>query len=407
MPELRQTNEQIIFDYLLTNRTNHSGNTFFKDIDKLQHGSKISIKVNTNNVSINRWYNLSDNKLNGYTSSEQFKNDFQSSVKLQLRSDVPIGLCLSGGLDSSAIGATISKLIGRSDIHSFSAVYEAGQVGDESVFINEFKGHIDNIHFTKPTIDSFLSDMDLYVSTLEEPVPSTSEYAEIKVMQLAKQHCTVILNGQGADEYMAGYHYLIGFLYRQHFNEAKYRILLNDIYKFYKVHKTFIPLTTGAFYMLPGWLKRSIMFNHSSFMNKSFNNEYSKLKDNYIIDKLYSSKTLKESFLNHFEHKFEHNLLWADKSGMKYSLETRFPFLDHNIIEKMINTDTKHIYSDGITKVILRDAMKGVIPEKVRNRMDKVGFGTPQDVWFRDNKFQLFFTDMLNSTSLKTGLILI
>jgi asparagine synthase (glutamine-hydrolysing) len=401
-PDLKQANDQIIFDYLLTNRTNHSNNTFFKEIFKLQHGSKISINLNSNIVSIKNWYSISDSKIAGYTSSDQFKEDFKASVNLQLRSDVPIGLSLSGGLDSSSIGITISKLIGKTDIHSFSAVYGEGQIGDESEFINEFNGYIDNIHFTYPTIDSFLSDMNLFISTMEEPIPSTSEYAEIKVMELAKKYCTVVLNGQGVDEYMAGYHYLIGFYLKQCFFELKWIELLNDVYKYYKIHKSFYPLKTGLFYMLPGWIKQSVLYSGNSYISTDFSNEYSKHKDNFLLDKLYSSKTLKESFLNHFEYKFEHNLLWADKSGMRFSLETRFPFLDHTLIEKMINTEIKLIYSGGINKIILRDSMKGLLPEKIRNRMDKVGFGTPEDVWLRDKKFRLFFDELFNSSSFRT-----
>ncbi len=401
-PELRKPNDSIIFDYLLTNRTNHSDNTFFKDIFKLQHGAKISIDTRSGNVSVKRWYSLSGCNTKGYTSPDQFKEDFKNAVNLQLRSDVPVGLSLSGGLDSSSIGATISRLLGRSDIHSFSAVYGSGDAGDESEFINEFNGYIDNIHFTHPTIDSFISEMDLYISALEEPVPSTSEYAEIKVMELAKKNCTVILNGQGVDEYLAGYHYLIGFYLKQRFTELKWGECLNDVYRYYKIHKSFYPSTTAAYYMLPGWVKKLALYGKNSFISDKFYNEYSKHKDDILIDKLYSSKTLRESFINHFEYKFEHNLLWADKSGMRFSLETRFPFLDHNIIEKAINTDARLIYSGGKTKVILREAMKDVLPEKVRNRMDKVGFQTPEDVWFRDRKFKVFFDDLFNSSSFRT-----
>ena len=400
--QLRQTNEMIIFDYLLTNRTNHSDNTFFRDIFKLQHGSKISISLQPENVSIKNWYSLSGCETAGYNSSDSFRDDFKTAVNLQLRSDVPVGLSLSGGIDSSSIGATISKLLNRTDIHSFSAVYGIGNAGDESEFINEFNGYIDNIHFTYPTIDSFLSDMDLFVSAMEEPVPGTSEYAEIKVMELAHKHCTVILNGQGADEYMAGYHYLIGFYLKQRFFELKWIEIMNDVYRYYKAHKSFYPLGTAGFYMLPGWIKKSLLYRNNSFISDDFYDEYSRHKDNFIIDKLYSSKTLRESFINHFEHKFEHNLLWADKSGMRFSLETRFPFLDHNIIEKTINTDTRLIYSGGNTKVILRDAMKNTLPEKVRIRTDKVGFQTPEDAWFRDKRFQDFASGLFNSSSFRS-----
>lgn len=401
-PQLAQPNDSIIFDFLLTNRTNHTADTFFKEIKKLQHGHKIKIKVNEAKVIKNKWYSLSANKKDGYSSAGQFRDDFVSAVSLQLRSDVPIGLCLSGGLDSSSIGATIAKTIGRKDIHSFSAVYGQGQKGDESEFINEFNGYIDNIHFTNPTIDSFMADMDSFITTLGEPVPGTSEYAEFKVMELAKDYCTVVLNGQGADEYMAGYHYLIGFYLKQRFFELRWLNLMNDAYQFYKIHKSFYPLQTGVFYLLPAWLKEQFMFKKVGYMQSDFYDEHAKRKGNSIFDQLYASKTLKESFLNHFEYKFEHHLLWADKAGMRFSLETRFPFLDHQIVEKMLNTDTNLIYANGVTKIILRQAMKGILPEKVRNRMDKVGYETPEDAWFRTEKIKKLFYDVVNSSSFQS-----
>jgi asparagine synthase (glutamine-hydrolysing) len=398
-PQLAQPDDGIIFDFLLTNRTNHIANTFFKEINKLQHGHKINIKVNEGKVNINKWYSLSENKHDGYSSAEQFRDDFVSSVRLQLRSDVPLGLCLSGGLDSSSIGATISKTIGRKDIHSFSAVYGQGQKGDESEFINEFNGYIDNIHFTNPTVDSFMADMDSFISTLGEPVPGTSVYAEYKVMELAKDYCTVVLNGQGADEYMAGYHYLIGFYLKQCFLELRWLNLMNDVYQYYKIHKSVYPLQTGVFYLLPSWLKEQFMFKKLGYIQSDFYDEHSMRKGNSIFDQLYASKTLKESFLNHFEYKFEHHLLWADKTGMRFSLETRFPFIDHHLVEKMLNTDTSFIYANGVTKVILRQAMKGILPEKVRKRMDKVGYETPEDAWLRTDKFKELFYDVVNSSS--------
>jgi asparagine synthase (glutamine-hydrolysing) len=400
-PQLRTVNDSIVFDYLLTNRTNHTENTFFRSIKKLQHSSKINIKINKGIINIGRWYSLNNSNNSGYTNSENFKEDLVSAINMQLRSDVPIGLCLSGGLDSSSIGATVSKIIGRKDIHSFSAVYGLGQKGDESEFIREFSGYIDNIHFTYPTIGSFTNNMDAFVNCLEEPVPGTSEYAEFKVMELAKDYCTVILNGQGVDEYLAGYHYFIGFLLKQRAMELKFINILQEVYKYYKIHGSVYPIQAGIFFMLPPWLKKFLLFKKNDYLSSQFFNEYSKQKQDFSLDILYSSKTLKESFLNHFEYKFEHHLLWADKSGMAFSLETRFPFLDHNIVEKMLNTDTSLVYINGITKIILRQAMKGIIPEKVRNRMDKVGYETPEDEWFRSEIFQKYFLEIINSEQFK------
>lgn len=400
-PQLRSVNDRIIFDFLLTNRTNHTEDTFFSSIKKLQHGSTITINQNEGTFKKKNWYNLKNTYCSGYTSSDHFKEDLISAIKLQLRSDVPIGLCLSGGLDSSSIGATISKLIGRADIHSFSAVYGEGKKGDESEFINEFSGYIDNIHFIYPSNDTFMNEMDSFINTLEEPVPGTSEYAEFKVMKLAKNYCTVLLNGQGVDEYLAGYHYFIGFLLKQRVLELNFLNILNEIFNYYKIHKSIYPLQTAGFLMLPFWIKKLLLFKNSNYLSKTFYNYYSKENKKDVIENLYGSKSLKESFLNHFESKFEHHLIWADKSGMAHSLETRFPFLDHNIIEKMLNTDTDLIYKNGITKIILREAMNGVLPEKVRNRFDKVGYETPEDEWFRSEKFQKYFLEILHSSEFK------
>ena len=400
-PQLKNVNDKIVFDYLSTNRTNHTEDTFFNGIKKLQHSNKIKIKLSENEFKISRWYSLNNSNRPGYTSDEHFKEDLISAINLQLRSDVPIGLCLSGGLDSSSIGATISKIIGRTDIHSFSAVYGRGQKGDESEFIDEFNGYIDNIHFTHPTIDSFITDMDSFINTLEEPVPGTSEYAEYKVMELAKNYCTVLLNGQGVDEYLAGYHYFIGFLFKQRALELNFYNIIEEVYKYYKIHGNFSPLQSGIFFLLPPWIKKSLFLKKNDYLSKVFSSEFSNQNENILIDRLYNSKTLKESFLNHFEYKFEHHLLWADKSGMAFSLETRFPFLDHNIVEKMLNTNIDSIYKNGVTKIILRNAMKGVLPEKVRNRMDKVGYETPEDTWFRNERFQKYFLEIINSSKFK------
>lgn len=399
MRDLREVDDKIIYDFLLTNRTNHSENTFFKRIKKLQHAHSIRIDINQGTTSFQRWYSLENSNQSGYTSSEEFKEDLISSIKLQLRSDVPIGLCLSGGLDSSSIGSLISNNLGRKDIHSFSAIYGSGLKGDESEFIKEFDGIIDNIHFTKPNIDTFIDEMDDFIETIQEPVPGTSEYAEYRVMQLAKKYCTVILNGQGVDEYLAGYHYFSGFLLKEYIRNIRLKDFIRESFQYYSKHKSLFHLKSFVYFSLPLFLKRNLLIKQNKTLSKVFINSFRHLNKDSEIDRLYASNSLRESFLNHFEHKFEHHLLWADKSGMKFSLETRFPFLDHNIVAKAINTDNKLIYKNGITKVIMRDAMKGILPEKIRMRMDKVGYSTPESVWFAQPKFKELFFDTVNSQS--------
>ena len=211
----RKPEDSIVFDYLVLNRTNHSDKTFFKNIRKLQHGHILTVKSEI--VNINRWYCLPD-RIAQYESlkfsENEFLDEFKHSIDFQLRSDVPVGTCLSGGLDSSAITSLVLSNKQEVDLHSFSAIYQKGQKGDESEYIAEFKDKNLKIHYTIPTGDSLLQDMNSFVDSLSEPVPTTSIYAEYKVMELANKHCTVLLNGQGADELMAGYHYFYGYYFR-------------------------------------------------------------------------------------------------------------------------------------------------------------------------------------------------
>lgn len=398
-----QANDPIIYDYLLTNRTNHSEETFFKYIYKLQHGHNLLIDLSNKRVMNNKWYFLENNLgKKGYITHEEFKNDFFQSIRLQLRSDVPVGICLSGGLDSSSIGAVIKKYFDSSSIHSFSAVYGQGQKGDEFEFIKEFQGYIDNIHFTTPTIDSLIQDLDSFIAAQAEPIPNSSAYAEYKVMELARNNgCKVLLNGQGVDEYMVGYHYLIGFLLKEMFFKFKWPSVVNEIYRYYDEHRSVLPVKYFIFLCLPFFIKEKILYSQKKYLSEEFFKEQSGQKRNSIVDQLYGARSLKDSLIKHFEYKFEHHLLWADKSGMSFSVETRFPFLDHIIVEKMLSTSNDLIYKNGTTKVILREAMRGILPENIRNRKDKVGYQTPEDEWFRSSQFQKIFNDVLSSEVFK------
>ena len=120
-----------------------------------------------------------------------------------------------------------------------------------------------------------------------------------------------------------------------------------------------------------------------------------------IADELYGSVSLKDALLNHFEYKLEHLLKWEDRNSMHFSLEARVPFLDYRMVEKILATSSDEMINKGMTKHILRGAMKGTLPEKIRTRIDKIGFETPQDEWFRTEIFKNFIGDLLDSDSFK------
>jgi asparagine synthase (glutamine-hydrolysing) len=200
-----------IFDYLVFNRTDQSERTFFSNIKKLQHGHCFSFDLKTesnSNICFRKWYDLREKVSNaiGFQEPDEFRQLLTSSIALRLRSDVPVGVCLSGGLDSSSIVSLLLKVFDKTDLNTFSAIYNDGQVGDEKEFINEYKDSVQNMFFTTPDATTLGDDLIQFVNAHAEPIPTTSPYAQFKVMKLAREKVVVTLDGQGADEELAGYH---------------------------------------------------------------------------------------------------------------------------------------------------------------------------------------------------------
>lgn len=391
-----EPNEEVILNYLLLNRTNYSSDTFFEQITKLPPGHFLELKEKV--FQINQWYNLR-NEIKGkvgFDSPAEYYKLFKDSIDLQLRSDVPVGICLSGGLDSSAIASAILKEHKHDKFNSYSAVYADTDKADESEYINEFQGSGMNMHFIHPDHLSLMRDLDQYLETLCEPVPGTSEYAEFKVMELAKSHSTVILNGQGADEVLGGYEYFYGAYLKELLFGLKFREFYSEILKQRKFRTLNKSLKYLIFFMLPARLKLVLLKDRREMVNRKFLLKHQIASIN-LLKNLYGFSTLQDYFLRHFEYKFEHHLMWADKSGMHFSVETRFPFLDHRLIERTLNTKTELIIKDGWTKYILREAFEGLMPEKIRKRKSKIGFETPENNWLRTDIFKSFIENILDS----------
>lgn len=392
-------NYDVIYDYLVYNRTDQTENTFFKEIKKLQHGC--NLKISANQVTINKWYDLSSSVLknSGISSSKDFLNLFKDSVLLRLRSDVPIGVCLSGGIDSSSITSILIKSDLIRNLNSFSAVFGDNKKADESKYIRAFQNDVANMNFIEPNSKSFYNDINNILDCHAEPFPGTSPYAQYKVMQLACGKVKVTLDGQGADEMLAGYSDFYGYYFKELFLHFKLNKLLKEIYQYYKIHKSFYAIRAFFYFILPTSIKSWIRVNQSSYMSKVFINDY---KDSSLIAKtLLSSKTLREALLNHFEYKLEHLLKWEDINSMAFSIEARVPFLDHRLVESVIASESSLIINKGVSKFLLRDSMKGLLPKIIEERVNKIGFITPEDEWFREEPLKSYVNDILTSESIK------
>ncbi len=392
-------NYQSIFDFLVFNRTDQTENTFFEAVKKLQHGHKLHIK--NNEVSIAKWYDLKKqvSETEGFKNALEYKEMFSSSIGLRLRSDVPVGVCLSGGLDSSSVVSVLLNDFGKKDINTFSAVYQKDQIGDETEFIHEYKPLLVNMHFTTPTAKGFEADLKEFLSAHAEPIPSTSAYAEYKVMELAKKNIVVSMGGQGADEQLAGYHYFFGFYFKDLFKRARIGKLSTELFQYLNKHRSLFGFKSFVYFMLPERLRTKLRVNEKNYLNSNFITQYQ--DKNSIAGNLYGSGSLKNALSDHFEYKLEHLLKWEDRNSMHFSIESRVPFLDYRLVEKTLATSSDWVIRKGMTKYILREAMKGILPEKIRMRRDKVGYGTPEDEWFREPAWQKIIKEILNSESFK------
>lgn len=395
---------QSIFDYLVFNRTDQTEKTFFNEIKKLQHGHKLNINLQPStlqpfNPLISRWYNLRQkvSSTTGFKTPEQYHQLFSDAVKLRLRSDVPVGVCLSGGLDSSAIVSTLINDHNKKDLNTFSAVYNKGQYGDETEFILEYRDQLANMHFTTPDADTLKTDLKRFIRAHGEPIPSTAPYAQFKVNELAGKHVVVTLDGQGADEELAGYHYFFGFYFKDLLRKGNLIRLSKEIAAYIKLHKSTYGLKTFAYFLLPKNMRTKARVDQGGFLVPEFVARHKNM--NSIAGNLYGADTLNDALMDHFEYKLEHLLKWEDRNSMWHSLEARVPFLDYRLVEKTLATNSSMIIHNGWTKHILREAMKGRMPEKIRMRRDKMGFGTPQDEWFRSNQWQEIINEILNSES--------
>lgn len=395
---------QLIFDYLVFNRTDHTEGTFFREIKKMQHGHFLSLSTNNqskgNEFKIKKWYDLRQivSVTKGIENPGEFKNLFRSAIQLRLRSDVPVGVCLSGGLDSSSIVSVLVNDLEKKDLNTFSAVYGKGRKGDESEYIKLFEPVVKSMHYITPTPEIFLNELDEFISAQSEPLPTTSPYAQFKVMQLAKKNVVVTIDGQGADEQLAGYHYFYGFYFKdlllKNFNLKR---LTNEIYHYVKKQKSLLAFKTLIYFLLNERWRTQVSLKNKKFIKKGFVSSFK--NENKISGSLYSAKSLNEALINHFEYKLEHLLKWADRNSMWHSLEARVPFLDYRLVEKVIASEGDILINNGNTKNILRQAMESSLPDKILNRHDKIGFATPQHEWFKTKEWQETIKGILMSPS--------
>ncbi|HXP51332.1 MAG TPA: asparagine synthase C-terminal domain-containing protein, partial [Bacteroidia bacterium] len=314
------------------------------------------------------------------------------SVKLRLRADVEVGSCLSGGIDSSAIVSTIYNT-NHSALNTFTVSFNEKEI-DESSWAKIVSDHTHSkAHVVKPQAKELLKDLKDLIYCQDIPIWSTSTYAQFRVMQLIKESSIkVVLDGQGGDELFAGYESYY-FYYLQDILRTKG---LADFLKASKEIQRLMPSLKQYFkqlvlkeylYRLPAKQQlnaRLSIHKELKYLNKDFLNSCASRLD----DKPEVAGSLNEALSNDFSNSLLKTYLRCeDRCSMWHSVESRTPFSDDiNLIEYAFSIPSKYKIQHGRLKPLLREAMKGIVPQQVLDRKDKKGYNTPGPKWIAEIK---------------------
>ncbi len=385
----RRANAGRVWDYLEFGILSHSEETLFQGIRELRGGHSLTLDVASGEMSpiIERYWDLelrTPGSVSEEAAREQFLETFKDAVRIRLRSDVPVGSCLSGGLDSSSIVSVARSLAPRDDFHTFSACFDDPQL-DERPYIEEaVSATRAKPHYVFPSGTAFRESLERLLWHQDEPIAGSSVFAQEAVMERARREAVpVLLDGQGGDETLCGYRKFYYFYLRHLLKRREPRLLREASLQLWRGDS--VPLNwADATRYLPQPFRRK----HSVVARLS-DNDFAKHRGEDAI-RLGPGESLaarqKEDLVR---LSLPVLLRYEDRNSMAHSIETRLPFLDYRLVEFLVNSPEHLKLRDGWTKWILRQAMRGILPEKIRLRRRKLGFDAPEKQWIGAHLFSL------------------
>ncbi len=390
-------NNRMIMEYLSFNLLNHTNETFFSNILRLEPGCLMEYDLLKKSFDIRRWYQPKPGT--GNETLKDIHDLFEKSVQNRTIADVAVGSCLSGGTDSSAIVCMLNKHL-PGEFPTFSLIVP-GFVNDESTYIREVGKHTRTFQYTTTiSPETFLASMEDFIKTQEEPVTGISVYCQYRVMQLAAEHgIKVLLDGQGGDELFGGYVYYFANYFHELAHSLKIGTLISEMAEYYRQKKSLYPHALFLFQNLPAGIQRSICYNRFvPWVNSSYHLSIT----NDPKDPRWKKQTLRDILnLTMKNTAIPHLLSWEDKNSMRWGIESRPPFLDRDLYEYSLSLSSKEMIHAGETKYCFKQAMKDILPEKISARTDKVGFEGPSDAIFRDRGVTAFCDEIISSNSFK------
>lgn len=393
-----KVNYRTLINYLVLSLENYSEETFFEDIREIPSSHNLIYDLKKNTYEIKRYYSIKIHsslaKLPIEESVSLYLNELNTSVSYRLRSDVKVGTCLSGGLDSSAIAAIAACQHKNISKEKFCAITAQSTIpkNDETEYARQVVEN-SNLEWicTKPSAEEYKKFLIEIIRTQQEPFGGPSIIMQYFVFRIAKKYgLKVLLDGQGGDESLLGYErYYPAFLLSLPLNQkvktfpsmvSNSRLSIKEL------------LAYHFYFTNPGLRIRRLLHNHS-FIKQSF----LELVDRDLIKQIaYTYKDIKAMQVMEFtKTQLPPLLKYEDKNSMRNSIETRLPFLDYKLVEFSLSLNDGFKIRDGWTKYILRKAVSSILPSSITWRKNKIGFEAPVNHWL--NNFPADFEVIKNS----------
>jgi asparagine synthase (glutamine-hydrolysing) len=387
-----RADERRVRDFLVAGAVDEDDGTFFENVRRLPAGHSLTYDLRARSFSVRRWYELPDHAPRPDTGDE-VRTLLEDAVRLRLRSDVDVGTCLSGGLDSSSLVALTARLRGGGGRRAFSVVYpDAGL--DESAFVDTMVAAtgVEGRRVT-PTASDLLRDLPALVHHQDEPFPSLGPYSQWRVMALASESgVKVLLDGQGADEVFAGYHYQLGPYLAEIARSRGMAAAAQAAREASRVTRRPLAFVLGllAYHALPvpeaiRAAARSRAATHGrvpeSLLEPSLARRLGRPRGARHVPRASLAAERRAEIV---QTSLPALLRYEDRSSMAFSIEARMPFLDYRLVERALALPADALIHEGWTKAALREAVRGIVPETVRLRRDKLGFATPEARWLRE-----------------------
>lgn len=402
-------NPQRVYDYLLYAYTDHTEETLFSGVYQIPGGHCFMSEIKqlaankTGKLTLHKWYLPESRPFPGTfaEASREFESLFISAVDLHVRADVPVGSALSGGIDSSAIVCQVNNILRKQGVESLQKTFSSCSSDErysEKKWMDVVVEHTKvDAYYIYPGWEEIFRLTPELIWYHDEPYQSQSALLGYNVFKLAKSKgVIVLLNGQGADEYLGGYGQFTNARIIKMFRQLDWMNLIREISDSGAITKYSYPfvLRTILSSMIPGPIKDFLLDNLS--VKRVINNTID-IKKLGAEDRI-PNKVIPFDFntvQNISKHVTFHSTLpkylkWEDRNSMANSVEARVPFLDYRLFEFSLGLPDNYLDFKGETKRVLRSGLKNILPEKIKNRPDKKGFLTPEERWVKEDNPKLF-----------------